>query len=75
MPVAPLAAGPRPPRAPSFPPPAAPPPRRRGAFAAWVATILVLAGLGFAAVQFRTEVMQSWPPSQRAYAVFGVVPH
>ncbi len=75
MPIAPLAATPRPARTPSFPPPAAPPARHRGALAAWVVSILVLAGLGFAAVQFRAEIMSAWPPSQRVYAVFGVGPH
>jgi hypothetical protein len=75
MPPAPLTAEPRLARAPSFPPADAPPARRRGAGAAWAASILVLAGLAFAAVQFRAEIMQGWPPSQRLYAVFGVGPH
>ncbi len=75
VPVAPLAAEPRLARTPSFPPYDAPPPRRRGALAAWAVSILVLAGLGFAAVHFQAEIMQGWPPSQRVYAVFGVGPH
>ena len=74
-PAAPLAAEPRLARAPSFPPYDAPPARRRGALAAWAVSILVLAGLGFAAVQFRAGIMSGWPPSQRVYAVFGMGPH
>jgi predicted Zn finger-like uncharacterized protein len=46
----------------------------RQALVAWAASIVVLVGLGVAAVQFRAEVMQGWPPSQRVYAVFGAMP-
>ena len=75
LPAAPLTAEPRLAGVPSFPPDDAPPPRRRGALAAWVVSVLLLAWLAVAAANFSTEIMQIWPPSQRVYAVFGVGPH
>ena len=74
-PAAPLVATPRLAPAPAFPPDEPPPPTNRHAPAAWVASLLLLAGLAVAAAQFRAEIMQAWPPSQRLYAVFGVGPH
>ena len=44
---------------------------RRGAWLAWAASLLVVAGLAGAAVAYRTDIMLAWPPSQRVYAVFG----
>jgi len=73
MPPPPLAAEPRAPRVPSFPPHEAPPARRRGALLAWAASILLLAGLAIAAVRFQAEVTRAWPPSQRVYAVFAAM--
>jgi predicted Zn finger-like uncharacterized protein len=63
--VAPLVVEPRP-----APPTAEPPPRpgRAGALVAWVASILVLVGLGVAAVHFRAEITATWPPAGRLYA-------
>ena len=40
--------------------------------AAWLATVLLLAGLGWAVITRRAEIMQAWPPSQRAYAALGL---
>ena len=71
----PLVVEPRTPPVPAFPPREAPPSFAWGALAAWAASILLLIGLGFAAVNFRAEIMQVWPPVQRLYAVFGVGPH
>lgn len=49
-------------------------PARGGARAvvAWVLSVLVLVGLGAAAVQWRTQVMAAWPPSQRVYVALGL---
>ena len=58
---------------PSFPPYEAPPARRRGALLAWAASILLLAGLVFAAVKFQAEITRAWPPSQRVYAGFAIM--
>ncbi len=46
------------------------PASNRGATVAWIASVLLLVGLVVAAVQFQTEIMRAWPPSQRLYAVF-----
>jgi predicted Zn finger-like uncharacterized protein len=59
----------RPPPAP-FPDYEEEPVGKRGAFAAWAASLLLLAGLAVAAVQFQAEIMRAWPPSQRLYALF-----
>lgn len=76
LPAAPpsLVAEPLTPREPAFPPYDEPVGFAWGALAAWVASILVLAGLAFATVQFRANIMQAWPPSQRAYALIGLAP-
>ena len=39
---------------------------------AWLATVLLLVGLGWAVVVRRADIMQTWPPSQRAYATLGL---
>ncbi|MEQ9640128.1 MAG: DUF3426 domain-containing protein [Alphaproteobacteria bacterium] len=43
------------------------PARRRGGWLGWVALLLVLAGLGGAAVVLRQQVVDFWPPAARAY--------
>ncbi len=64
-------ASPAPPPAPIEPAPA-----RDGArmplVAAWCLSALVLAGLAWMLVVRRAEIMQAWPPSQRAYAAVGL---
>ncbi len=68
-PVAPPAPAPPPPP----PEPAAEPARgRAGVMLAWLLTFAVLGGLGWLAVTRRAEVMQAWPPSERAYALLGL---
>lgn len=59
--------------APPAPRPQPPPqPRPRGLRLAWILSVLVLAaGLG-AAVVWRDQVMQVWPPSLRVYAALGL---
>ena len=52
------------------PPPVAP--ARSGVWMGWLATVVVLAGLGWAGYNFRTTVMQNWPPSTRVYAALGL---
>jgi predicted Zn finger-like uncharacterized protein len=39
---------------------------------AWVLTLIVLAASGWGAYQYRSVVMQFWPPSERAYAALGL---
>ena len=39
----------------------------------WVLSIAVLVLLGWAAVTWREGIMRAWPPSERAYAAFGLV--
>jgi hypothetical protein len=39
---------------------------------AWLLTIAVLAGLGWAAVDRRAAIMKAWPPSIRAYLAIGL---
>lgn len=46
-------------------------PSNRLLAAAWLLTVLVLAGLAWAAISRRADVMRLWPPSERAYAAFG----
>ena len=41
---------------------------------AWLGSAAVLVLLGVAAVAWRTEIVAGWPPSARAYAVFGLHP-
>lgn len=71
----------RPPRAP--PPPGAAAEDRLGqapssppdrfAVAGWVMTVLVLGLAAYAGYAFRAEIMAAWPPSQRLYALLGLV--
>jgi len=39
---------------------------------AWVLTVFVIVSLGWGAVRWRGEVMEAWPPSQRAYSALGL---
>jgi hypothetical protein len=39
---------------------------------AWVASLLLLAGLVLAAYLFRDTVQASWPPSRTLYAALGL---
>ena len=50
------------------------PPARAGmaVWGGWVASLLVLAGLGWAGLTYRAQVMQAWPPTERVYALFGL---
>lgn len=51
----------------------APPPRRSfGPLIGWVLSLLVLAFALWAVFNWRTEIMQAWPPSTRAYAALGL---
>ena len=40
--------------------------------AAWGLSVVVLIALGWAAVTWRTDVKQAWPPSTRLYAAIGL---
>jgi hypothetical protein len=40
--------------------------------ASWALTVLVLISLGWGAVHWRDDVMNAWPPSERAYAALGL---
>ncbi len=55
--------------------------RRRGLFvstplwgSAWTASLIVLAMLLLAAMNWRTTIMQAWPPSIRIYTALGALP-
>ncbi|HUB49773.1 MAG TPA: zinc-ribbon domain-containing protein [Acetobacteraceae bacterium] len=53
----------------------APLPREpKGLAAAWVASVVVLAVLGWGLVAWRGDVMHAWPPSMRLYDLLGLVP-
>jgi hypothetical protein len=41
---------------------------------AWLASLALLAVLGWAAYARRAEIVDLWPPSARIYAVFGMSP-
>ncbi len=41
---------------------------------AWAASLIVLLLLAGAAYGWRTQIMQAWPPSARAYAILGLRP-
>lgn len=49
-----------------------PQPRSKALIVAWVASIALLGAVIIAGVVNRGDIMQAWPPSQRAYAVFGL---
>ncbi|MGC8468896.1 MAG: hypothetical protein ACP5NI_03225 [Acetobacteraceae bacterium] len=38
----------------------------------WVASLLLLAGAGWAGVRYRQEIMRAWPPSVRLYLALGL---
>jgi predicted Zn finger-like uncharacterized protein len=40
--------------------------------AAWLLSFALLGAAGWAALQFRAEVMQAWPPAIRLYAALGL---
>lgn len=42
--------------------------------AAWVASLLTLATLGWALYAGRVDIMRAWPPSERLYSLLGLVP-
>ncbi len=48
------------------------PPARAGmaVWGAWVASLLLLAGLGWAGLTYRAQVMHVWPPTEHLYALF-----
>jgi hypothetical protein len=50
------------------------PPSRLPLRLAWLASLAVLALLGWAAYAWRTEIVTAWPPSARMYVTFGVQP-
>jgi predicted Zn finger-like uncharacterized protein len=54
-------------------PPARPPSRLRLRLA-WLASLALLACLGWAGYAWRAQVVEAWPPSARVYAAFGVQP-
>ncbi len=39
---------------------------------AWVLTVFVMLSIGWGALRWRGEVMEAWPPSQRAYNMLGL---
>jgi hypothetical protein len=41
---------------------------------AWAATVAVLLLVASAAFTWRDQIVEAWPPSARAYAVFGLQP-
>jgi predicted Zn finger-like uncharacterized protein len=55
---------------------ASPPPRRHrlGLVAAWLASVLVLAGAGVSTVIWREAVIRIWPPSGRILALLDHLP-
>lgn len=50
-------------------------PTASAVMAAWGLSIVVLVALGWAAVAWRADVMQAWPPSTRLYAAIGLPGH
>lgn len=51
-------------------------PRRRqtGLATAWLASLVVVALLGWGLVTWRSDVMHAWPPSTRLFDLLGLVP-
>ncbi|HUC19377.1 MAG TPA: zinc-ribbon domain-containing protein [Acetobacteraceae bacterium] len=45
-----------------------------GAWLAWLASLIVLGLLVWGAYAYRGVIMQAWPPSQRVYALVGLMP-
>lgn len=48
------------------------PPSRTPVLVGWALSVAILAGAGWAAVEWRQTVMEAWPPSARAYAALGL---
>jgi predicted Zn finger-like uncharacterized protein len=48
-----------------------PPGPRVAVIAGWLLSLLLLVGLGYAAVTWRQPIEQAWPPSTRAYTLLG----
>jgi predicted Zn finger-like uncharacterized protein len=70
-------ARPPPTRGPSQPSPiepvAADPPRGGAALVlAWLLSLAVLGGAGYAAFLYRAEIMEAWPPATRLFAALGL---
>ncbi len=38
----------------------------------WVASLLLLAAMGWAGLHYRQEIMRAWPPSARLYLALGL---
>ncbi len=41
--------------------------------AGWVLSVAAVAGLGWAAVTYRYDIMHVWPPSERLYSTLGLM--
>ena len=52
----------------------APPPSATGLRIAWAVSLVALLAMAGAAYAWRTQVVSAWPPSARAYALFGMQP-
>ncbi len=52
--------------------PAAAQPPQQAAIFAWVASLIVIVAAVAASYVWRADVMQAWPPSQRAYHAIGL---
>ncbi len=50
----------------------APPPPQQSAVLAWIASLVVIVAAVTASYIWRADVMQVWPPSQRAYQALGL---
>ena len=48
------------------------PPGRRDGWIGWLASLVLLAALAWAAIVFRAPVQHAWPPSTRLYAALGL---
>ena len=54
--------------------PSARPPSRFRLRLAWLLSLALLGLLGWAAYEWRTQIVAAWPPSARVYAAFGMQP-
>ncbi len=57
---------------PPLPPTQPEAPGRGAALAAWIASLLLLAGAAWAAHAWRAEIVAAWPPAARLYAALGI---